>query len=114
VGHVGYLGDGHGLADPVDHVRDVDKSGAGSYGFFVGLDDGRVVFYGEIEADLLVDNAVALGTLALGLDHVRVILLGADNFVAGFQRQAEDDGVQCFGGVAVDGDFVRLRAGQMS
>ena len=44
---------------------------------------------------------------------MRVVLLGADDFVAGFERQPVDDGVQRFGRVAVDGDLARLRAGQV-
>ena len=105
--------DGHGLADPVDHVGDVDEPGARGDGLLIGADDDFVVFNGEIEADLLVDDAVALGALAVSLDHVRVVLLGADDFVAGLEGEAEDDGVEGFGGVAVDGDLVGMDAGEV-
>jgi hypothetical protein len=84
VSHVGDLGHGHRLADPVDHVGDVNQAGAGSYLLFVCLDDLVVVLDGEVETDLLVDNAIALGPLPVGLDHVGIVLLGADDFVAAF------------------------------
>jgi len=113
MGHVGDLLDGHGLADPVDHVRYVDESGAGRDGLFVGTDDHGVVFDGEVEAELLVDDAFALSPLAVGLDHVGVVLLGANDFVACFEGKAVDDRVQCLGGVAVDGDLFGTRAGEV-
>ena len=112
VRHVGDLAHRHDLAHPVDHVRHVDQLRPRRDGLFVGLHDHRVVFDGEVEAELLVDDAFAQGALAVGLDHVRVVLLGADDLVAGLQVEPVDDRVQRLGGVAVDGDLVGRGAGQ--
>ncbi len=93
VRHVGDLLDRHQLANPVDHVGDVDQLRARSHGLLVGLHDRVDVFDGKVEADLLVDDAVALGPLAVRVHHVGIVLLGADDLVARLQRDAVDDGV---------------------
>ncbi len=91
-------------------MGDVDEFGARGDGLFVGLYDYVGVFDGEVEADLLVDDAVARLPLAVGVHHVGIVLHGADDLVAWLERQAVDDGVQGFGGVAVDRDLFGGRA----
>ena len=59
--------------------------GARRDGLLVGAHDLVVVFNGEVKADLLVDDAFAHGALPVRLDHVGVILFGADYLVAGLE-----------------------------
>ena len=68
---------------------------------------------GKSKLSCLIDNPFSHSALAVGLDHIGVVLLGADDLVAGLQVESIDDGVERFGGVAVDGDFVGLGAGQL-
>src|SRR3569833_1416538 len=88
--HVAYLFHGHYLSHPIDHVRNVDEFGFGCNGVRIGFFYLFVVLDGEVEADLLVHNALAQGPLVVGLYHVRVILFGANHFVAGLQGNAVD------------------------
>src|SRR5665213_1345393 len=105
VSHIGDLPHGHYLANPVNDMRNVNDAGAWRDGLLVGTDDRVLVLNGEIKANLLEYNSVAFGSLPIPLDHVRIVLLGADDFIAGFERQSVDDGVERFGGVAVNCDF---------
>ena len=91
--HVGDLPDRHKLADPVDHVGDVNQLRPRSDGLLVGLHDGVDVLDGEVEVDLLVDDAVALGPLAVGVHHVGIVLLGSNDFVSCLEGETEDDGI---------------------
>ena len=82
--HVGDLLHRHQLADPVDHVRDVHQLRARSDGLLIGLHDRVDVLDGKVEADLLVDDAVALRPLAVRIHHVGIVLLGPHDLVPAF------------------------------
>ena len=74
--------------------------------FGIGRDDGRVVLEREIPVDPAQLDAITLLALTPGAHHVRVVVLGQHHLVPGLEIQAEDDGVQPLGGVAVDGQLL--------
>ncbi len=113
VRHIGDLRHRHRLPHPVHHMRHMDDPCTRRDGLFIRPDNRRIVLNGKIEADLLVDDAVPLGTLPVGLNHVRVILLRANHLVAGLKRQPVNNRIQRLGRIPVDGDLPRFGSGQI-
>ena len=58
----------------------------------------------------VVAYLIAAFALPPGRQHARVILIGRQHFIAGFQVQAELADFQRFAGVARDGDFFHIAA----
>ena len=94
-------------------MRDVDDFGPRRNGLLVCAHDLLIVFDGEIKADLVVDDAFAHHPLPPGLNHVGVILFGADHLVAGLEVEAVDDGVESLSRVAIDGDLFSRAASEL-
>lgn len=105
----GFSGDGlHGdeLSTQVDHVGEVQHSRLRCDEFGICLNDFkiRVGVFGDLRD--FDDDAPSRRGLFEGFNHGTVILVANDYLVVGLPVCAHDDGVEAFGGVSGESDFI--------
>ena len=112
VGFAGNAGHGQNLARPVEQVRQVNDLRFRRKPFDVAVGEIFFIFRRQFHVGVRQFDALAEFALPPGVEHVRVVVFGQNHLVAALEREAENDGVEGFGGVAVDGNFIGANARQ--
>ncbi len=91
-------------------MAEEDDASARSDGVVKEIEDLGRIFYGTRQRDPFYDDAVAFGFEVPGMFAAGMLLIGHQDFVAGFEVDAVGDVAISFGGITKQGDFVAMTA----
>ena len=110
-GHVADTADGEDLAGAVGDVAAENGFGFGSDGLLEAVVEVVHACDGDREGNGFEPDAVAALALSEGREHAGVVLIGGEDFVAGFEVEAELGDFEGFAGITSDGDLFGVDTG---